>query len=142
MATAFLQIGHEIIFMIILSLTLIQVGQLLVKSYEPPCDKTNKMACAPSEDSDQPGHLPSLISLRCPHEESLGPKLSNERTAKTLIRLGAHVILLVLSRGGSYALSTDYPLGGLSLSSNSMFVCSGLMSLSTIFQSYHDGVWL
>ena len=24
-------------------------------------DKTNKMACAPSEDSDQPGHLPSLI---------------------------------------------------------------------------------
>ena len=28
---------------------------------------------APSEDSDQPGHLPSLISLRCPHEESLGP---------------------------------------------------------------------
>ena len=29
--------------------------------------------CAPSEDSDQPGHLPSLISLRCPHEESLSP---------------------------------------------------------------------
>ena len=24
-------------------------------------DKTNKMACAPSEDSDQPGHPPSLI---------------------------------------------------------------------------------
>ena len=24
--------------------------------------------CAPSEDSDQPGHPPSLISLRCPHE--------------------------------------------------------------------------
>ena len=22
------------------------------------------------------------------------------------------------------------------------FVCSGLTSLSTIFQSYHDGVWL
>ena len=37
--------------------------------FEPPYDKTNKMACAPSEDwastqSDQ--------SLRCPHEESLG----------------------------------------------------------------------
>ena len=32
---------------------------------EPPHDKTNKMACAPREDSDQPGHLPSLISLRC-----------------------------------------------------------------------------
>ena len=26
-------------------------------------DKTNKMACAPSEDSDQPGHLPSLIRV-------------------------------------------------------------------------------
>ena len=42
-------------------------------SNEPPHDKTNKMACAPSEDSDQPGHLPSLISLRCPHEGSLSP---------------------------------------------------------------------
>ena len=30
---------------------------------EPPLDKTNKMACAPSEDSDQPGHLPSLIRV-------------------------------------------------------------------------------
>ena len=29
--------------------------------------------CAPSEDSDQPGQLPNLISLRCPHEESFGP---------------------------------------------------------------------
>ena len=29
--------------------------------------------CVPSKDSDQPGHAPSLISLRCPHEESLGP---------------------------------------------------------------------
>ena len=26
-------------------------------------DKTNKMNCAPSEDSDQPGHLPSLIRV-------------------------------------------------------------------------------
>ena len=26
--------------------------------FEPPHDKTNKMACAPSEDSDQPGHPP------------------------------------------------------------------------------------
>ena len=30
-------------------------------SFEPPHDKTNKMACAPSEDSDQPGHSPCLI---------------------------------------------------------------------------------
>ena len=27
---------------------------------EPPHDKTNKMVCAPSKDSDQPGHPPSL----------------------------------------------------------------------------------
>ena len=31
--------------------------------YEPPHDKTNKMAWAPSEDSDQPGHPPSLIRV-------------------------------------------------------------------------------
>ena len=27
-------------------------------------------------------------SFRCPHEDTLGPYLPNERTAKTLIRLG------------------------------------------------------
>ena len=32
---------------------------------EPEHDKTYKMACVPSEDSDQPVHLPSLISLLC-----------------------------------------------------------------------------
>ena len=30
---------------------------------EPPYDKTHKMAFAPSEDSDQPGHPPSLIKV-------------------------------------------------------------------------------
>ena len=30
---------------------------------EPPHDKTNKMACAPSADSDQPEHPPSLIRV-------------------------------------------------------------------------------
>ena len=30
---------------------------------EPSHDKTNKMACAPSEDPDQPGHPPSLIRV-------------------------------------------------------------------------------
>ena len=30
---------------------------------EPPRDKTNKVACAPSEDSAQPGHPPSLIRI-------------------------------------------------------------------------------
>ena len=40
---------------------------------EPQHDKTNKMISALSKDSDQPGHLPSLISLHCSHEEALGP---------------------------------------------------------------------
>ena len=66
------------------------------------------MTCAASEDSDQPGHPPSLISLHCPHKEAVGPWLPIERLAKTLISLadaqadlesslGAHVILFVLS---------------------------------------------
>ena len=32
-----------------------------------PHDKTNKMICAPSEDSDQPGHPPSLIRVFTVH---------------------------------------------------------------------------
>ena len=44
----------------------------VVTEYESAYDKTYKMACALSEDSDQPGHPPSLISLLCPHEESWG----------------------------------------------------------------------
>ena len=51
-------------------------GHLLSLKYEPPHDKTNKMTFALREDSDQPGHTSSLISLRCPHEETLA-------TAKT-----------------------------------------------------------
>ena len=51
-------------------------------------NKTNIMTCAASKDSSQPGHPPSLISLCCPHEEAFGPKVSIERTAKSLIRLG------------------------------------------------------
>ena len=34
-----------------------------LKINEPQHDKTNKMTVAPSEDSDQPGHLPSLIRV-------------------------------------------------------------------------------
>ena len=45
---------------------------------EPRHDKTNKMICAPSEDSDQTDQ-----SLRCPPEAKLGPKLPIERTSKT-----------------------------------------------------------
>ena len=90
------------------------------KSNEPHRDRTNKMACASSEDSDQLGHPPSLSSLHCPLEESLVPLLPIKRaTAKTLNRLGgcpgwsesslgAHAILLDLSRCGSYAFCSSY----------------------------------
>ena len=50
---------------------------------ELPHDKTNKMACVPSEDSDQPRHLPSDQSLRCSPEKALGPSLPIELTVRT-----------------------------------------------------------
>ena len=33
------------------------------KHFEPPHNKTNKITFVPSEDSDQPGHLPSLTRV-------------------------------------------------------------------------------
>ena len=63
------------------------------------------MVCAHSKDLDHPGHPASLISLRCPHEESLGPQLPTAKSDQTglMPRLSAqsdlslqwaHVILL------------------------------------------------
>ena len=51
--------------------------------FEPQHDKTNTMTCAPSEDSDQPGDPLSLISHRCPHEETwvLSYPLSAQRVS-------------------------------------------------------------
>ena len=43
----------------------------------------NKMTYAHSDNSDQPGHTPSLTSHHCPHEGSLGCNLPIERIAKT-----------------------------------------------------------
>ena len=61
---------------------------LITHIFDRPHDKTNTMTCAPSEDSDQPGHsTQSDQSLRCPHEEALGPSLPITHTAKTLFRL-------------------------------------------------------
>ena len=44
-------------------LLLDEIRSFLIRKYEPVHDKANKMICAPSKDSDQPGHLPSLIRL-------------------------------------------------------------------------------
>ena len=56
-------------------------------SNEPPHDKTNKMACAPGEDSDKPGPSPSLIRAFAVRSMDSTQALFM-RTAKTLIRLG------------------------------------------------------
>ena len=78
------------------------------------------MACAPSEDSNQPGHSPSLIivfTVRMKKHWVLSYPLSAQQRLRSawaspksdqrlcmkkhLIRLGTHVILLVLSCAGS-----------------------------------------
>ena len=73
------------------------VGTQIAK--ELPHDKTNKMTGASSKLRSALASTQSDQGLRCPHGETLGPYLPVERTVKTLIRLGAHVILLVLSCG-------------------------------------------
>ena len=48
------------------------------KKNEPPHDKTNKMTCAPSKDSDQPRHMPNLIRVLAVRSMgSRGPKVSS-----------------------------------------------------------------
>ena len=57
--------------------------------FEPPRVKTNKMVCAPSEDSDQPGHPPNLIrvfAVRVKKDWVLSYPLSAQQR---LIRLGS-----------------------------------------------------
>ena len=52
------------------------------------------------EDSDQPAHMLSLISLCCRHEETIGPEL----LAKTLFRLHACELICVLAGHTSYCM--------------------------------------
>ena len=78
--------------------------------FETAHDKTNKMTCAPSEDSDQHGHLPSLIrvfAVRMKKHWVLSyPKSAQWRLIRCPVwsesSLGPQVILLVLSCGGSF----------------------------------------
>ena len=50
------------------------------KNFEPPHDKTNKITFVPSEDSDQPGHPPSLIRVFTVRSVGgLGPSLASGR---------------------------------------------------------------
>ena len=84
--------------------------------HEPPHDKTNKMACAPSEDSDQPGHPPSLIRvfavrmkkawvLATHWAHSEDPDQTGQMPRLIWVFAWRTVILLVLSWGGSYVVS-------------------------------------
>ena len=84
--------------------------------YEPPHDKTNRMACAPSEDSDQPGHPPSMIRVLAVCMKKawvLSYQVSTQRILWS-------VIWLVLSWGDSY------------LSFFSSSLCHEIMVLSNI----------
>ena len=48
------------------------------KHFEPPHDKTNKMTFVPSDDSDQPGHLSSLVRVFAVRSVgSLGPNFAS-----------------------------------------------------------------
>ena len=47
---------------------------------EPQHDKTNRMTCATSEDSDQLGHLPSWISPLCALRTIKDPRLCHAHT--------------------------------------------------------------
>ena len=86
---------------------------------EPPHDKTNNMACAPSEDPDQPGHPPSLIrvfAVRMKKAWVLSYPLSTQQRlwsdwadAQTDLSLHcAQSFLLVLSRGGAIIQQLSY----------------------------------
>ena len=69
---------------------------------ELPHDKTNKMTCAPSNDSDQPVHAPSLIRVFAVRMKKhwtlylLNAQWRLIRLSRSESLLGAHVILLVL----------------------------------------------
>ena len=59
----------------------------MVYVYEQPHDK-NKMACVPSEDSNQPGHLPSLIRVFTVHMKIASVLTYPLSAPRRLIRLG------------------------------------------------------
>ena len=79
--------------------------------FEPAHDKTYKMAWVPIEDSDQPGHLPSLIWVFAVHMKKawvLSYRLSTQTGQMPL--LSVHAILLVLSYAGSFHICAHYVL--------------------------------
>ena len=62
---AFAPIGYANVSASIVSLKRLIVSKTFLDNFNTfqPHDKTNKVVCAPSEDSDQPGHPPCLIRI-------------------------------------------------------------------------------
>ena len=59
-----ISVAHNYLLLVLYNLA--QKIQTFSTIIDPPTDKTNKMS-APSKDSDQPGHLPSLIRVFAVH---------------------------------------------------------------------------
>ena len=87
---------------------------MIWKYYEQEHDKTNTFTCTPSKVSDQPVHLPSLISVFAVHPMgSHGPTASSCKQQRLwsdwadaqvdLRRRWAHIILFVLLCSSSYS---------------------------------------
>ena len=84
-------------------------------TFEPAHDKTNKLACAPSEDLNQPGRPPSLtrvfaacsmgcygLKLSSCGQRRFWSDLEDGRANLSLCWASLHAILLVLSCAGSF----------------------------------------
>ena len=65
-----------------------KVAFVIALSIWAPVTKPTKWVCSQRRLRSAWASAQPDQSLRCPHEESLDPELPNERTAKTLIRLG------------------------------------------------------
>ena len=92
---------------------LILLYTLYIKIIEPPHDKTNKVACASSKDSVQPGHPPSLIRVFAVRMGSLPTQWAHSEDSDQTGQMprpiwvfaGGTLTLFVLSCCGLYVFS-------------------------------------
>ena len=61
--SCFLSIDPLVVTMCAHNKTRPKPDAIIFQTHEPPHDKSNKMARAPSEDSDQPGHPPNVLRV-------------------------------------------------------------------------------
>ena len=84
---------------------------------KPKHDKTNKITCTHSKDSDRPRHPPSQSRLCCPHK----PSVLRYPVHSTNFARWAHIILLVLLCCGSFEAGEKLEIAGRGSSIGSMF---------------------